>query len=62
VAVVADRGMISKAVVEALESEELGCPYILGVRMRSAAMVGDSLLKGVPSASVRDGFRTARAG
>jgi hypothetical protein len=45
VAVVADRGMISKAVVEALESEELGCPYILGVRMRSAAMVGDSLLK-----------------
>jgi len=45
VAVVADRGMISTAVVDALESEELGCPYILGVRMRSAAVVGDSLLK-----------------
>jgi hypothetical protein len=45
VSVVADRGMISKALVAALESEALGCPYILGVRMRSAAVVGEKLLK-----------------
>jgi len=45
VSVVADRGMISKGLVAALESEALGCPYILGVRMRSAAVVGEKLLK-----------------
>ena len=45
VSVVADRGMISKGLVAALESEALGCPYILGVRMRSGAVVGDKLLK-----------------
>ena len=45
VSVVADRGMISEGLVAALESEALGCPYILGVRMRSAAVVGEKLLK-----------------
>lgn len=45
VSVVADRGMISKGLVAALESEALGCPYILGVRMRRAAVVGEKLLQ-----------------
>ena len=45
VSVVADRGMISQELIAALESEAIGCQYILGVRMRSSAVVRDQLLK-----------------
>jgi hypothetical protein len=42
---VADRGMISKELIAALESEALGCQYILGVRMRSTREVEAKVLK-----------------
>lgn len=45
VSVVADRGMISKKLVESLESGEIGCQYILGVRMRRSADVAEKILK-----------------
>ena len=45
VSVVADRGMISKELIAALESEALGCQYILGVRMRSTGEVEDKVLR-----------------
>jgi IS4 transposase len=45
VSVVADRGMISRELVEALESGAMGCQYILGVRLRSSSQVGDPLLR-----------------
>ena len=44
VCVVADRGMISKETVEALEKEERGWSYILGARMRSQNEVKDEVL------------------
>jgi hypothetical protein len=44
VCVVADRGMISKETVEALEEEERGWSYILGARMRSQNEVKDEVL------------------
>src|SRR3954463_13612617 len=44
VCVVADRGMISKETVEALEQPERGWPYILGARMRSQNEVKDEVL------------------
>ena len=44
VSVVSDRGMISKELIAALESEALGCQYILGVRMRSTAEVEAKVL------------------
>jgi transposase len=45
VSVVADRGMISKEILQALESGELDCQYILGVRMRSTREVEEKVLK-----------------
>jgi len=45
VSVVADRGMISKELIAALESEVLDCQYILGVRMRSTSEVEAKVLK-----------------
>lgn len=45
VSVVADRGMISKELIAALESEALGCQYILGVRMRSTGEVEEKVLQ-----------------
>lgn len=45
VSVVADRGMISQELVAALESEALGCQYILGVRMRHSAEVEGKVLQ-----------------
>ena len=45
VSVVADRGMISKELIAALESESLGCQYILGVRMRSTGEVEEKVLR-----------------
>jgi transposase len=45
VSVVADRGMISKELIAALESEALGCQYILGVRMRSTGEVEEKVLR-----------------
>jgi hypothetical protein len=45
VSVVADRGMISKELIAALESETLGCQYILGVRMRSTGEVEEKVLR-----------------
>jgi transposase len=44
VCVVADRGMISKETVEALETEERGWSYILGARMRSQNEVKEEVL------------------
>jgi hypothetical protein len=44
VCVVADRGMISKETVEALEQDERGWSYILGARMRSQHEVKDEVL------------------
>jgi hypothetical protein len=44
VCVVADRGMVSKETVEALEKEERGWSYILGARMRSQNEVKDEVL------------------
>jgi transposase len=45
VSVVADRGMIGKELIAALESEALGCQYILGVRMRSTGEVEEKVLR-----------------
>lgn len=45
VSVVADRGMISKELTATLESQAIDCQYILGVRMRSQASVGEALLQ-----------------
>ena len=44
VCVVADRGMISKETIEALEQDERGWQYILGARMRSQNEVKDDVL------------------
>jgi hypothetical protein len=42
--IVADRGMISKETIEALEQDERGWQYILGARMRSQNEVKDEVL------------------
>jgi len=44
VCIVADRGMISKETIEALEQNDRGWQYILGVRMRSQNEVKDDVL------------------
>jgi transposase len=44
VCIVADRGMISKETIEALERDERGWLYILGARMRSQNEVKDEVL------------------
>lgn len=44
VSIVADRGMISKATVAALESQEVACDYVLGVRMRRTKEVAQQVL------------------
>jgi DDE family transposase len=44
VCVVADRGMISRETIEALERDERGWQYILGARMRSQNEVRDEVL------------------
>ncbi len=44
VCIVADRGMISRETVEALEQDERGWSYILGARMRSQNEVKDEVL------------------
>ena len=44
VCIVADRGMISKETIAALEDEERGWLYILGARMRSQNEVKDEVL------------------
>jgi hypothetical protein len=44
VCLVADRGMISRETIEALESDERGWQYILGARMRSQNEVKDEVL------------------
>jgi transposase len=44
VCVVADRGMISKETIAALEEEQRGWEYILGARMRSQKEVRDEVL------------------
>ncbi|MGA7499867.1 MAG: hypothetical protein WBX00_24315 [Isosphaeraceae bacterium] len=44
VCIVADRSMISKETIEALEKEERGWQYIPGVRMRSQNEVKDEVL------------------
>lgn len=44
VSLVADRGMISHELIEALEGESIQCGYILGVRMRSTAEVHQKVL------------------
>jgi hypothetical protein len=44
VCIVADRGMISRETVEALEQDERGWSYILGARMRSQHEVKDEVL------------------
>jgi transposase len=44
VCIVADRGMISKETIEALEQDERGWQYILGARMRSQNEVKDDVL------------------
>jgi Transposase DDE domain len=44
VCIVADRGMISKETMQALEKEERGWQYILGARMRSQNEVKDEVL------------------
>jgi Transposase DDE domain len=44
VCIVADRGMISKETIEALEQPERGWRYILGARMRSQNEVKDEVL------------------
>jgi transposase len=43
VCIVADRGMISKATIAALESKERNRSYILGARMRSQNEVKDEV-------------------
>jgi transposase len=45
VCVVADRGMISAGTVEALETAQPPVRYILGVRMRRQAEIGEEVLK-----------------
>jgi transposase len=44
VCIVADRGMISRETIEALEQDERGWQYILGARMRSQNEVRDEVL------------------
>jgi transposase len=44
VCIVADRGMISRETIEALEADERGWQYILGARMRSQNEVKDEVL------------------
>jgi hypothetical protein len=44
VCIVADRGMISRETIEALEKDERGWQYILGARMRSQNEVKDEVL------------------
>ena len=44
VCIVADRGMISKETIAALEQDERGWQYILGARMRSQNEVKDDVL------------------
>ena len=44
ICIVADRGMISDQTIRALESEELNCGYILGVRMRAVKEVRELVL------------------
>ena len=44
VCIVADRGMISRETIEALEAEQRGWQYILGARMRSQDEVKDEVL------------------
>jgi DDE family transposase len=44
VCIVADRGMISRETIEALEQDERGWQYILGARMRSQNEVKDEVL------------------
>jgi hypothetical protein len=44
VCIVADRGMISRETIEALEAEQRGWQYILGARMRSQNEVKDEVL------------------
>ena len=44
VCIVADRGMISRETIEALEQPERGWQYILGARMRSQNEVKDEVL------------------
>ena len=44
VCIVADRGMISRETIEALEAEKRGWSYILGARMRSQDEVKDEVL------------------
>jgi len=44
VCIVADRGMISAKTIEALESGELDCDYILGARMRSVKEIREQVL------------------
>ena len=44
VCIVADRGMISRETIEALEAEQRGWQYILGARMRSQHEVKDEVL------------------
>ncbi|MBV8488362.1 MAG: IS1634 family transposase [Planctomycetaceae bacterium] len=44
VCIVADRGMISKETIEALEHQQRGWQYILGARMRSQNEVKDDVL------------------
>jgi transposase len=44
VCIVADRGMISKETIEALEQDERGWQYILGARMRAQNEVKDDVL------------------
>ena len=44
VSLVADRGMISAKTIEALESGQLGCDYILGARMGGMKEVRDQVL------------------
>lgn len=44
ICIVADRGMISRETIEALEKDERGWQYILGARMRSQTEVNDEVL------------------
>jgi len=44
VSIVADRGMVSASTMAALESEAMGCSYILGARMRSVKEVSERVL------------------
>ena len=45
ICIVADRGMMSKQVVKALESQQVPCTYILGVRMRRVKDIAEHVLK-----------------